>query len=76
MSTTYGPEVLDFTEIEIDEDYIDAMDMLESDDSCLTDEDYYLGWGMSRAEVLGFENYADCYSTFDADDYEYLQGLN
>lgn len=57
-------------------EYIDAMDMLDDseNDSCLTDEDYLVGWGMTRAEVLGFENFDDCYSTFDADDYDYQQG--
>lgn len=65
---------IDFADVEIDEDYVDAMDMLAEENSSLTDEDYLAGWGMTRAEVLGFENFDACYSTFDADDYEYLQG--
>ena len=76
MSTTNTPEVVDFTEVEIDEDYIDAMDMVEDEESYLSDVDYQHAWGMSRAEVLGFENFDDCYSTFDENDYEYLQGIS
>ena len=76
MSTTKTPEVVDYAEIEIDSDYIDAMDMVVEEDHYLTDDDYITGWNMTRAEVLGFENYDACYSTFDENDYEYLQGLN
>lgn len=72
MSTTNTPEVVDFTEVEIDEDYIDAMDMVETDESYLTDADYQHGWGMTRAEVLGFENFDACYSTFDENDMDYI----
>ena len=76
MTDTYTPEVVDFTEIEIDTDYLDAMDMVVEEDTYLTDEDYQAGWGMTRAEVLGFENYDACYSTFDENDMDYIQGLN
>lgn len=67
-----------FDDYKADAEYIDAMDMVDDciDESCLTDEDYLAGWDMTRAEVLGFENYEDCYSTFDENDYEYLQGIN
>jgi hypothetical protein len=39
----------------------------------LDDEDYNAGWNMTKAEVLGFDNFEDCYSTFDGDDYDTVQ---
>ena len=44
------------------------------DDFELDDEDYIAGWGLPKAQILASEDYSDSYSTFDADDYEYLQG--
>ena len=56
---------LDFTDVEIDEDYVDAMDALNYEDEVDNDEYIFGGYG----------THFDCYSTFDADDYEYQQGL-
>lgn len=37
----------------------------------LSDEDYLAGHGMTKAEVLAEHDYSDCYSTFDADNFEH-----
>ena len=65
-STDYVDYIFD--DYKVDCKYIDAMDFLAEDifddDDILDDEDYIAGWNMTKAEVLGFENYEDCYSSF------------
>ena len=58
-------DIYTFNEIEVDVDYIDAMEMLDDEyESIDNAEEIYGGYG----------SHFDCYSTFDADDYEYCQG--
>ena len=60
------------------EDRLDeALEDLLTEDTAdeLSDADYYAGWGCSKAEVIGSEEfYGDIYAAWDTDDFEYQQG--
>ena len=62
----YAPEPEAFVPFE------DERDDFESE---LTDEDYLAGWGLTRAEALGGRDYPDYMSTWDSNDYEYMQEI-